>query len=231
MKIIDRSIFFAALLCLDAHAQVRSVMPTPDAITDIHCAVGIATIVQIPEAIQSAIIGDQAAFRVESLDRAVTIKPLNPSARTNLYLLSERGRYNLRLSTASQSKADYVVYVKRTPLPRIEWRPLKFEVTGKTTVLALERVSESRRGTFLLDGQIRSTLETVISPEQFWIMQGTRFIVIDHLLLAAIRMKPGQPLRFTLAVSRTDVAEHESIRIEFRNPEKLAITLPKGALR
>src|SRR6185437_1616257 len=95
--------FILALLCgaplFAANAHVRSVYPRLDEIIVVRAAIGIATIIQVPQAIQSAIIGDQSGFKVEYLYDAVTIKPLRYGVKTNLYLVTQNHRYNLRLLT------------------------------------------------------------------------------------------------------------------------------------
>src|SRR5580704_8633889 len=82
-----------------AFAHIHSVKMKPDQILLVKTALGIATIIETPETVQSAIIGDQSAFKVEYLDRAVTIKPLRAGAKTNLYLQTANRRYDLRLET------------------------------------------------------------------------------------------------------------------------------------
>ena len=73
------------MLPILAFAHIHTVKMKPDQILLVKTALGIATIVETPESIQSAIIGDQSGFKIEYLDRAVTIKPLRASARSNLY--------------------------------------------------------------------------------------------------------------------------------------------------
>jgi type IV secretory pathway VirB9-like protein len=68
-----------------ASERVRKIEVKPDQIVTVRTAIGIATIIQVPERPNSIVVGDQAGFKVEYLDQAITIKPLHSGARSNLY--------------------------------------------------------------------------------------------------------------------------------------------------
>lgn len=96
---------------LQHYSNVKKIEVKVDELTTIHTAVGIATIIQLPEPIQGVIIGDQGAFKIEYLDKAITIKPLRFGAKTNLYINTPTRRFNVRLVTQNQDSSDYVVYL------------------------------------------------------------------------------------------------------------------------
>ncbi len=58
----------------------------PDQIVTVKTALGLATIVQVPDVPTRLVIGNQSAFKVEYLDKAITIKPLRALVGTNLYI-------------------------------------------------------------------------------------------------------------------------------------------------
>ena len=85
----------ALLLASSSFANVKTVTPKTDEILEIKTALGIATIIQVPDSVQQAIVGDQSAYRIEYVDKAVTIKPLRYGAKTNLYLFTQKRRYKI----------------------------------------------------------------------------------------------------------------------------------------
>ena len=93
-----------------ASERVRHVAVQKDQIITVRTAIGIATIIQVPDRPNSVVVGDQNAFKVEYLDQAITIKPLHGGAKSNLYVYTDWRRYNVQLITGAESSADYVVY-------------------------------------------------------------------------------------------------------------------------
>jgi hypothetical protein len=95
-----------------ANTKIRRVIVSGDQIVTVKTALGIATIIQVPDRPNSVVVGDQDAFKVEYLDQAVTIKPLQPGAKTNIYIYTDWKRYNVELVSGSESVSDYVVYLE-----------------------------------------------------------------------------------------------------------------------
>lgn len=201
-----------------------------DELLTVRTALGIATIVQVPTTIQSAIIGDQSGFRIEPLDRAVTIKPLRYGAKTNLYLITEPRRFNLRLVTLSQETADYVVYIRErgTAAPPA-WRPLQLTKTGKEATLSLTRISMTPQGFLLIEGRITSKRRLPVKPEQVWVKQGKDAKTIQHLYLSDKTVTQDRPVLMGLSINRTDLREKAAITIELLGQETLSITIPEAA--
>lgn len=222
---------FALLLALPATASVRSVVLKGDELLTVKTALGIATIVQVPTPIQSAIIGDQSGFRIEYLDRAVTIKPLRYGAKTNLYLLTEPRRFNLRLVTLSQDVADYVVYVREpgAAAPPV-WRPLALSKTGKEATLLLSRISMTPQGFLLIEGRFTSKTRFPVKPEQIWVKQGKDSRTIQHLYLSDTAATKDRPVLLGLSINRTDLKEKSAITVELRGQETLSITISEAAV-
>ena len=82
------------VLFLTGHAysasKVRKVFMASDEIVTVRTALGIATIIQVPEKPNSVVLGDQNSFRVEYLDQAITIKPLHGGANEQvMHVLKE----------------------------------------------------------------------------------------------------------------------------------------------
>lgn len=216
----------ALLFAQLALANVRSVSPKPDEILDIRLALGIATIVQTPAAVQSAIIGDQSGFRVEYLDRAVTIKPLRPGARTNLYLMTEGRRFNLRLLTRAQEGADFVVYLKPpNPQTKIRWTPTSLKKAEKSVTLVIPRIGVTPEGFLLLECRLSAGRRFAMKPADVWVFQRSASVTIQHLYLSDVVGNDERPIQIGIALSLSDLQKKAPLMLEIRGEETIKITL------
>ena len=210
-------------------AQVRSVTLRKDELLTVKTALGIATIVQVPQAIQSAIIGDQSGFKVEYLEKAVTLKPLRSGARTNLYLVTEANRYSLRLTTIGQDGADYIVYVKDPAAKeQLSWKVFEKNSLGKELAFKIIRIGLTAQGFVLIEGRLTSKISLSIKPGEFWIFQGNSSKVISHLFVSNLNVSSKTSVTFGFAISKSDLISNRAISIEYRGSEKLAVVLPES---
>lgn len=229
----------SVLVCLilfvsSAHAQVRKVTVKSDDILTVKTALGIATIIQLPETIGSAIIGDQSGFKVEYLDRAVTIKPLRWGVKTNLYLVTEKRRYNIRLLTLSQASADYIVYVKA---PDSAQTATKWVNLGKSeeidgTKLTVRKIGFSESGFILIDATLsmKSSKDLVLKPEAVWIKQGTDSKVINGLFLSATKLSREKPILIGISLAKSDLKSKKSVTVEIQLEKKISVVLSEDVL-
>lgn len=211
-------------------AQVRKVMMKPDEILTVKAALGIATIIQLPETIQSAIIGDQSGFKVEYLDRAVTIKPLRWGVKTNLYLVTEKRRYNLKLLTLAQNTADYIVYIKSPEQASIstKWTTIEKSQEYDFAKLSIERVGVTASGFILIDAKISidSTQDLRIKPEDFEVRQEGSSKVINGLFLSDTKVTKKDPVIVGLSLSKTDLTTKKSLTLEWHSRKTYSISIP-----
>lgn len=220
---------FAALLAFDADAHVKSVTPRQDELLLIKTALGIATIVQTPLPIQSAIIGDQSGFKVEYLDRAVTIKPLRYGAKTNLYLMTEKKRFNLRLVTLTQDQSDYVVYIKDEKANAdVSWKPFEKEVFSGGARLKINRVGQSPHGYLLIEARLSSETPISVKPEDFWILQNGHSKIIDSLFISSLTITPKKPASIGISISKADLVRNRPIALQLKITKTLSIQFPEG---
>ena len=224
-------LLFAILLVIQTPArtlaQIKSVSAKPDEIVNVKLGLGIATIVQLPEAIQSVVIGDQSSFKVEYLDHAVTIKPLRYSATTNLYLTTMSRRYILRLATGRSDRADYIVYVKdQRDDMNVRWHLVSKSVSSKISTLTIKRVGSSRAGFLLLDLKFSSHDKQEIKPDTVWLSQDGQSKVINGLYLSSSEVSPSKPVALSLSILKTDLAPNRPLTVELRlkYPLKVEVT-------
>lgn len=234
MRAVIVGIIGTILLQNFANAQVRKAAIKADDILTVKTALGIATIIQLSETIQSAIIGDQSGFKVEYLDRAVTIKPLRSGARTNLYLVTEKRRYNVRLTTLDQSSADYIVYVKSPDLEQraIQWTKLgKIQKLGAIT-FSIDRVGKSASGFVLLDGKLstNSNQEILVKPEDFEVKQVGASKVINGLYLSSVKGSKSNPILIGVSLAKSDLMSKKPITVELKSGNLFSLVLSEDVI-
>ncbi len=225
-------ILLAALMCPPVTGQIRNARPKADEILTIKAALGIATIIQTPGTIQSAIIGDQSGFKIEYLDRSVTVKPLRFGAKTNLYLQTEKRRYNLRLVSVQQDSADYVVYIKESEDRRVSvWKAVGKSVSGKANSIRSERVGIIPQGYVFIELTVMGENQTRLNPENIWVYQDSDSKVINGLFISKTELRSKRPVVLGITLARADLVTGKpvSIRVKFSS-ETLSIEIPKAAL-
>jgi len=228
-------LFFLLLsLPVFADGKVRRVELPQDKIATVKTALGIATIVQVPDRPSSVVIGDQDAFKVEYLDQAITIKPLRPGAKSNLYIYTEWRRFNVVLVTGAEATADYVVYLesprsRKTESSLVRWMPFKNTLTNGSLRLAVERLGKNRNGLLLVEFRIDGKSEEEIKAEWLWITQGGKTRPIHNLHLSALKVAPNNSLRGLAQILSTDIDPDMPIRMELRRKRISYLTIPKAA--
>lgn len=100
--------------------RIRRVVLAKDQIAKVQTAIGVATIIQVPDQPTSLVVGNQEGFKVEFLDTAITVKPLSANAKSNLYIYTDYRRFDVQLFTAQESTADYVVYLEEKKVPKLK---------------------------------------------------------------------------------------------------------------
>lgn len=222
----------AFLLASVTLASVKTLSPKNDEILEIKTSLGIATIIQLPETIQSAIMGDQSAYRIEYVGQGVTIKPLRGGAKTNLYLFTKEGRYNLRLSVVPQNQAYYIVYIKKSDLgegPR--WTTQGKTAANDKLTIKLLRSGVTQDGFLLLDVVVTAKKPYEFRTSDFWLWQGTELTVIHSLFLSRLQIKKDQIVNVGLAVKRSELKNFPLIvEMKMASQQSLRVEVPKESL-
>jgi Conjugal transfer protein len=219
----------------NAAERVRHVAVLKDQIVQVRTAIGIATIVQVPDHPNSVVVGDQDSFKVEYLDQAITIKPLKPGAKSNLYVYTDWQRYNVQLITGHESISDFVVYLdhpakkpdeKRTS---INWHFINRSAAfgaGKCEITKAAVTAD----TLLVQIEITSSASLRIDPSWFWISQGKSIRPINSLVLSSLDLNPSSKVSGMIQIRRSDFSDRQPIRLEIRRKRKTLITIPQVSL-
>mgnify|MGYP001619949551 CR=1 FL=1 len=216
-----------------ADNRVKKVSIAIDELALVRTAIGIATIIQLPEPIQSVIVGDQGGFKIEYLDKAITIKPLCYGAKSNLYIGTQRRRYNVRLLTLNQEQSDFVVYLKspeKIESPTVTWRPYRRTAKNIDFILESNRVGKTKDGYILLDFTLKGFENRKINPEWFYIYQGKDSKTINSLFLSSLDLTNEKPIQIIITLSGADLSRDIPARFEIREINVLPLELTSGAL-
>jgi len=214
-----------------ANTRVRRVSVIGDQIITVRTALGIATIIQVPDRPNSVVVGDQEAFKVEYLDQAVTIKPLDSSAKTNIYIYTDWKRYNVELISGAGAVADYVVYLEnpkeKIEASEIKWIEFKRSFRNGDILLETKRVAKLKNGVLQIEFYLTSEKKQSIHPEWIWITQGGKTRPINNLILSSLEITPHTKVQSVLQLLASDFESSETFRLEIKRDKTTFLTIKK----
>lgn len=209
--------------------QVRKLFLKPDEIAEVRTAVGIATIIQVPDRPTSVVLGDTNAFRVEYLDTAITIKPLNFSSKSNLYIYTEARRFNVSLLTSSQANADFIVYLKSekpiAPPLKEQWRKFETERNNGNLKLTVRRLGLVGNH-LLIEFSLSAKKDMTFSPEWIWLTQKGKTVPINGLNLSGTKLTSKNQINGGVVIRKEDVTNPAAFAFELRADSPITIKLP-----
>ncbi len=214
--------------------RVKKLHLKRDQIAQVRTAVGIATLIQVPDRPTSVVLGDTNAFRVEYLENAITIKPLTHSSKSNLYIYTEGRRFNVSLVTLPLSSADYIVYLEpenSQPDPKREklsekWRDYNTEKSNHDFTVSVTRLGKSER-LLMIAFQVTTTKSVKLKPGWIWLTQGKRTVAIQDLNLSGLEVTERAPVSGFMSIKVMDIRSATPLLLEFRSPTPIKIRLPE----
>lgn len=238
--------FFAFSEVFGQSQRVRRIELKNDQIAQVKTALGIATIIQVPDSPNSVVVGNSEAFKVEYLDQAITIKPLFSGARSNLYIYTNYRRYNVELISVNSSEANYIVYLegvksssqtkkpdtKMTVKPirsvepylvGINWFELNKSLQNDEVKLIIKRVGLSANNVVLFDFTMTASQKIEIKPENLSINQNKKIVTIHNLFLSSLKIDPQKPITGTLEILKSDLKTDAGLNFEFKRKNKKSI--------
>jgi hypothetical protein len=238
MRLLILSLMTAAALYATAHAssRVKKVPVQTDQIVPVNTAMGIATIIQVPDRPNSVVVGDQDAFKVEYLDLAITIKPVTPHGKSNLYIYTDYRRFNVELTTGPESGADYVVYLEnpeskvddksgRKQGTRIGWKQISKSFKNDSVSFNVERIGTARSGIVIVEFTLTSSKKMEVSPAWFWVTQGGATRPIQNLFLSDVKLLPGESIKGSIQLLKGDLKSTTPLRLEIRRGKTTYLNL------
>lgn len=214
-------------------SRVRHVSVKADQIVSVRTALGFATIIQVPDSPNSVVVGDQSAFKVEYLDRAITIKPLAFGAKSNLYVYTDWKRYNVQLIAGPEASADYIVYLENAKTTSsgsasgIAWTKFKNHLKNGSLRLSVNRLGRAKDGVLLVEFTLKGANHEYFKPEWLWVTQSGITRPIHNLFLSALHLKSNETVQCVVQLLKSDLKLDEPIRIELRREKTSYLTIPK----
>lgn len=224
-RLYPYSVFITALLLSlypkPGHSgAVRLIETSTDSVNRIQTALGYSTVVEFQSKPTQAVLGDQDAFKLEFVGNSVTLKPLLPRAKSNLFIFTEWGRLTFLITTGNATHADFLVRVKL----RTETRERESTPTGPRRKIRVEKKSSAQGFTLAvldfdisLDGRnprdaslLRFELHSSevaygFQPASLGLKQRGKFIPIEQIYLDRLDLKPkSSPIQGTIAVLNQD---------------------------
>ena len=246
-------VFLLTTCVLPIQAKVRHVNLKLDQIVTVKTALGLATIVQVPDTPTRLVIGNKSAFKVEYLDKAVTIKPLRSLVGTNLYIYTDHHRYNLKLISTQKSLADYIVYLKpRSPptkpevinkprdklkkdsgkqtdiLKNVRWKNFKTFLKNEEIRLTVNRVGYTKSGIYIIDFTLYSIKNQSINPRWIKIFQRKKEIPIYKLFFDGLVLSPKKSVSGFICLERKNLFFRFPIQIKFQRNRTSTITIKEN---
>lgn len=218
---------FAAHYGYAAQGKTRSLSLADGDVGEVRSAIGYSTILQFDTRPTSVVLGDQDAYKVEYVGEGLTVKPLVPGAKTNLFVFTDYARFNFRISASTADQADYLVKISRKRAksssmmssgdPGVNFNS-GTEVTDKSieksaycgsTFLLLQKMATSASQKYLVVTfglkhlGLRPGHELNFSPGDIEILQFKKSIPIENLYLDGLSFSRSKP-----RVSGTLVVKH-----------------------
>jgi hypothetical protein len=212
-----------------ANTKIRRVPVNGDQIVTVRTALGIATIIQVPDRPNSVVVGDQDAFKVEYLDLAVTIKPLQSNAKTNIYIYTDWKRYNIELVSGTEAISDYVVYLEN-PKVKIEdtvikWIEFKKSFRNRDIFFETKQIAKLKNGILQIEFYLTSDKKQNFNPEWIWLTQEGKTRPINNLILSSLEIIPQGKVQGVLQLKASDIKTHETFKIEMRRNKVSYLTI------
>lgn len=234
MRSITLLILLAPALGL-AGERVRHVECFKDQIVTVRTALGIATIIQVPDRPNSVVVGDQDKFKVEYLDQAITIKPLQGGAKSNLYVYTDYRRYNVQLVTGTETVADYVVYLEnqkskeKEKASSLNWMSFVRSIKNEELIMETKRLGRASESVLLIEFQITALKKAELKPEWIWLVQDSTVRPIQNLFLSTTNLSTGEKAQGTIQIQWKDIDPTRPMRIEVRRKKTSNLILPKAS--
>lgn len=228
-------IFLIPIEAFGSSGKVRRVAVEQDQIVTVKTALGIATIIQVPDRPNSLVVGDTEAFKVEYLEQAITIKPLHGGVKSNLYIYTDYRRFNVQLVAGSESEADYVVYLdiskekekSKDIKPSLIWTRFRNSLKNDLISLEVNRLGRTKDGVLIVEFKIIGGRKEEIDPKWIWLTQDGATKPIHRLVFSRLDVGPNVEAEGLMQILKSDLKEGAAIRLELRRKQTSFLTLPE----
>jgi Conjugal transfer protein len=228
-----------AFFCVSIPSEAkptRTVVLDDNEVAVIRTEIGYSTIIQFDSKPTSAVLGDQDAFKVEYVGNSLTVKPVMPSSRTNLFAFTDYDRFNFKLETTRGADVDYLVKVKRkrsVPVPdfssggpaeeapHLAKKRLNLSSKAQGLTVSVSEVAYSKPdGVFVVSFALgldskSSAKPLVFEPGDIEVSQGKNSIAIENLYLESLALIPRKKVQGKLLIRESSITVGNSVTFRF----------------
>lgn len=232
------SAVITAVFCLATQSfakPARTVTIGDNEVATVRTGIGYSTIIQFDSKPTSAVLGDQDAFKVEYVGNAITVKPVLPSAKTNLFVFTDYDRFNFKLETTRGGDVDYLVQVKRkrsevasayddgvpAASSKLSKRTLRLSSKAQGIALQLSEIAYSKAdGVFVVSFALGLDSKGVSKPLVFEpgdieVSQGKSPVAIENLYLESLALIPGKKVQGKLLFRESSLDVGKMVTFRF----------------
>lgn len=226
MKRIFIGAVVAALIApLTSFAKsVKTISVDESEVAQVRVSLGYSTLLQFDSRPVQAIVGDQDSFKVEYVGNSIAIKPLMSGVSTNLFVITEYGKFNFRISSGRGFEPDYILKIKRksSAVPDassgIITKPVGTSRTAGGITLRLISVASAKMNSPMIYSFELSSKDKRINfqPGDFGILQSGRSLPIENIYIERLSLDKGQKLFGMVHVKREHLRRGYKSTLQFK---------------
>jgi hypothetical protein len=175
--------------------------------------IGFSTLLQFDTRPSQAIVGDQDSFKIEYVGNAIAIKPLISGVSTNLFVVTDVGKFNFRISAMRGFEPDYVLRIKRKSdepsrnPTALRTKITNTQVTKNGLTLHLNSVASAQSNSVLIYSFRVATKDRRLRFDagDFEIVQISRSLSIESIYLDRVLLSPGNSLNGMILIRRSEL--------------------------
>ncbi len=211
---------------------IRDVVAGPNDIVTVRTALGLSTMIELPNSPKSVVAGDMDAFRVEYSGQALAIKPVLAGAKSNLFVATARGDFRFQLLVVDPGSADYVIRIKpkkrdvfamenipsKAPvssgtLGKVSQGPLGFTILGNNSYGDEKRIGFS----FMISAtpEIANGQSARIQPDEIHIFQGDKDLPLHLVALESQEVSASKPIAGLVVIDRELLGPKGRVTVAF----------------
>lgn len=192
----------------------------------VRVAIGYSTLLQFDTRPTQAIVGDQDSFKVEYVANSIAIKPLISGVSTNLFVMTEYGKFNFRISAGRGFEPDYILRIKRKAMESrsassaIVTKPIGVSKTANGMTLKLISIASTKTNRSLIYSFVVESKDkkTTFQPGDFEILQAGRSLPIENIYLERLSLDKGQRAQGMILIHGENVRGRNLTTLRF-HPE------------
>lgn len=224
-QILIGAIAAALLAPLTSFAKsVKTLSVDESEVAQVRVSLGYSTLLQFDSRPVQAIVGDQDSFKVEYVGNSIAIKPLMSGVSTNLFVITEYGKFNFRISSGRGFEPDYILKIKRKSSAVTDASSgimTKSVGTSRTvggiTLRLISVASAKVNAPMIYSFELYSKDKRInFQPGDFEILQSGRSLPIENIYIERLSIDKGQRLFGMVHVKREHLRSGYKSMLQFK---------------